>query len=80
MVIAGVSWRRALLTAAAVVAFGYFYVEGPLQERAAAFEFKPEMVGFGEPVGNRPSGTSRIASTRTPARCSAVMTSGPAEP
>ena len=50
MVIAGVSWRRALLTAAAVVAFGYFYVEGPLQERAAAFEFKPEMVGFGEPV------------------------------
>ncbi len=50
MAIGGVSWRRVVLTAAAVAAFGYFYANGPLQERAAAFEFKPEMVGFGEPV------------------------------
>lgn len=50
MVHADPPWRRLLLSAVAVAAFVGFHVNGPLQERAAPFEFKPEMVGFGEPV------------------------------
>lgn len=50
MIHADLPWRRLLLSAVAVAAFVGFYVNGPLQERAAPFEFKPEMVGFGEPV------------------------------
>ena len=46
----GLPLRKLSFSALAAAAFGWFYFAGPLQERPAPFEFKPEMVGFAEPV------------------------------
>ena len=43
-------WRKIGLTAAAVAAFAYFWVNGPLQERPPVFEFEEFVTGYMEPV------------------------------
>lgn len=47
---AGLPWRRLGLTAVAVAAFAFFWVNGPLQEPQPVFEFKEHVTGFAEPV------------------------------
>jgi NosR/NirI family nitrous oxide reductase transcriptional regulator len=43
-------WSKVSLTAAAVAAFIFFWVNGPLSERPPVFEFEEHVTGFGEPV------------------------------
>ncbi len=43
-------WRKTGLTAVAVAAFAFFWVNGPLQERPPVFEFEEFVTGFMEPV------------------------------
>ncbi len=43
-------WKKFGLTLIAGAAFMYFWVNGPLAERAPVFEFEEHVTGFGEPV------------------------------
>jgi len=43
-------WQKIGLTAIAVAAFVFFWVNGPLQERPPVFEFEEFVTGFMEPV------------------------------
>jgi len=43
-------WQKLSLTALALIAFAFFWVNGPLQERAPVFEFEEFVTGFTEPV------------------------------
>jgi len=43
-------WRKISLTAIALLAFAFFWVNGPLQERPPVFEFEEFVTGFTEPV------------------------------
>lgn len=45
-----VPWRKLGLTALAAGAYAFFWINGPLQERAPVFEFEEHMTGFAEPV------------------------------
>lgn len=47
---AHIPWQKLGLTALAVAAFVFFWVNGPLQEPQPVFEFEERMSGFGEPV------------------------------
>lgn len=45
-----IPWRKLGLTALVAAAYGYFWVNGPLQERQPVFEFEEHVTGFAEPV------------------------------
>lgn len=44
------AWQKFGLTALAMAAYAFFWINGPLQEPEPVFEFREEMSGFGEPV------------------------------